>query len=179
MAILFAIEQSDPVVYRQQTRKSTLVVICLFVLLAMSLSALLVALFGQPEVSNFKWNLTGVILGLTLTALIVRYGLWHLELMRPAAYGWGLKRSLMRITNIMHQVKDGVASNHPAAMQLLRFYHLGLLEMHRLDGNTSALEDLVAEREQLAQAMQTQGLASDCYQLHSEWLESVKASARA
>jgi len=175
MAILFKIEQRDPVIYRQQTRKSTVLVLVLFAVLAMLISSLLVALLGQPGGSNFRWNLTGVLLGLALTVVIVRFGLWQRAVMEPAVYGWRLKRSLMRVTNVMHQVKAGVASNNPAAMQLLRFYHLGLLEMHRLDGNSSALEDLVAEREQLLQALQQQGLETECYALHSEWLEAVKA----
>lgn len=174
MAILFEIEQRDPIIYRQQTRKSTLLVVGLFVLLAMALSTLLVVVMGQPDVSNFRWNLTGVLLGLTLTVLVVRYGFWHQAFMRPAAYGWGLKRSLMRITNVMHQVKGGVAQRQPEALKLLRFYHLGLLEMHRLDGNTSALEDLVAEREQLLETLQQQGIEPEQYQLRSEWLEAVK-----
>jgi len=174
MAILFEIEQRDPVIYRQQTRKSTLVVIGLFMLLAMGLSTLLVLVLGQPEVSNFRWNLTGVLLGLSLTVLIVRYALWPRPFMRPAAYGWGLKRSLMRITNVMHQVKDGVAQEQPEALKLLRFYHLGLLEMHCLDGNTSALEDLVAERQQLLGTLQQHGIDPQQYQLRSEWLDAVK-----
>ncbi|MEH6563943.1 MAG: DUF3087 family protein [Halopseudomonas sp.] len=175
MTILFEIEQRDPVLYRQQTRKSTWLVLALFALLAMGLSSVLVAVLGQPEVSNFRWNLTGVLLGLALTVVIVRFGLWHREIMAPAVYGWRLKRSLMRVTNIMHQVKAGVAQHDPEAMQVLRFYHLGLLEMHRLDGNSSALEDLVAEREQLREAMQVQGLQTECYQLHQQWLQAVKA----
>lgn len=174
MAILFEIEQRDPVIYRQQTRKSTLVVVALFAVLAMALSTLLVAVMGQPEVSNFRWNLTGVLLGLMLTVLIVRYGLWQQAFMRPAAYGWGLKRSLMRITNVMHQVKEGVEQRQPEALKLMRFYHLGLLEMHRLDGNTSALEELVAEREQLLETLQQQGIEPEQYQLRSEWLESLR-----
>ena len=176
MAILFEIEQRDPVIYRRQTRKSTFVVIGLFALLAMALSTLLVALFGQPDVSNFRRNLAGVLLGATLTVLIVRYAFWQQAFMRPAAYGWGLKRSLMRITNVMHQVKDEVARGNPEAQKLLRFYHLGLLEMHQLDGNTSALDDLVAEREQLLTTLQGQGLEPEQYQLHSEWLEAIKVA---
>ncbi len=175
MAILFKIEQRDPVVYRQRTRKSTVLVLALFAVLAMLISSVLVALLAQPDVSNFRWNLTGVLLGLALTVVIVRFGLWKREVMEPAVYGWRLKRSLMRVTNVMHQVKVGVDSSNADAMQLLRFYHLGLLEMHRLDGNSSALEDLVAEREQLRHALQQQGLETECYQLRSEWLAAVKA----
>lgn len=60
---MFEIQHIDPQLYRQQTRKSTLVVLVIFAVLAMLLSALAVALFGSPQGSNFRWNLGGVLLG--------------------------------------------------------------------------------------------------------------------
>ena len=57
--------------------------------------------------------------------------------MAPAVYGWRLKRSLMSVTNIMHQVTAAVDKGDPVAMKVLRFYHLGLTQMHELDGNSS------------------------------------------
>ena len=39
----------------------------------------------------------------------------------------------------MHQVTAAVQNDDPTAMKVLRFYHLGLLQMHELDGNSSAL----------------------------------------
>ena len=85
---MFEIRHLDPQLYRQQTRKSTLVVLVIFAVLAMSLSALAVALFGSPEGSNFRWNLAGVLLGLVATIMLVRSFFWHQNWMQPAVYGW-------------------------------------------------------------------------------------------
>ena len=147
---MFAIKPMDPHTYRQQTRRSTLIIVVLFVLLTMLLSTGAVSLLGQPGGDNFRYNLAAV-------------------------YGWQLKRNLMRVTNVMHQVTSGVSANNPAAMKLLRFYHLGLLQMHQLDGNTSALSSLTREIDQHREQMEAQGLDLDQTRFDSAWLTSLKA----
>lgn len=170
---MFEIQHLDPQVYRQQTRKSTLVVVMVFAVLAMSLSALAVTLFGSPQGSNFRWNLGGVLLGLVITILLVRSVFWHQNWMQPAVYGWQLKRSLMSVTNVMHRVEAGVQVGSPEAMKLLRFYHLGQLEMHRLDGHPQATDDLSGQMEKHRQAMLERGLAVDQYRFDPAWLDSL------
>jgi hypothetical protein len=89
-------------------------------------------------------------------------------------YGWQLKRRLMSITNRMHHVSAGVAAHDPAAMKLLRFYHLGLTQMHQLDGNSSALSQVTAEINRHREAMQVMGLDTENQQMDPAWLEAVK-----
>ncbi len=170
---MFEIRHLDPQLYRQQTRKSTLVVLVIFSVLAMSLSALAVALLGSPEGSNFRWNLAGVLLGLVATIMLVRSLFWRQNWMQPAVYGWQLKRSLMSVTNVMHQVEAGVQSGSPEAMKLLRFYHLGQLEMHRLDGNPQAADDLSKQMEQHRKAMLEKGLSIEQYRFDPAWLNNL------
>src|SRR3990167_4999345 len=161
MAVPFEIKQLNPETYRQQTRRSTLILVLIFLSLAMLLATLAVQLFGTPGGDNFRWNLGGVIAGLVLTVALVRLQFWQQPWMAAAVYGWQLKRRLMSITNRMHHVSAGVAVHDPAAMKLLRFYHLGLTQMqamkllrfyhlgltqmHQLDGNSSALSQITAE----------------------------------
>ena len=171
---MFEIRHISPEQYRQQTRKSTLIVAVVFAVLAMSLSTLAVALFGSEEGSNFRWNLAGVLLGLAFTIMLVRKVFWTQPWMASAAYGWQLKRSLMTVTNVMHQVELGVRAGSPEAMKLLRFYHLGLAEMHKLDGNQQALNDLGGEVDQHREAMLGMGLSIDQYQLDPAWLEILQ-----
>ncbi|WP_292057113.1 adenosylcobinamide-GDP ribazoletransferase, partial [Brevundimonas sp. UBA5936] len=114
-------------------------------------------------------------LGLTLAlrvaalAMLVAVSPW----MAAAVYGWKLKRSLMRVTNMMHQVKAGVSAGDPDAMKLLRFYHLGLTQMHRLDGNSSGLSDSVAEIDRHREAMEARNMDTDQPRLESGWVERV------
>ncbi|WP_028615187.1 DUF3087 domain-containing protein [Halopseudomonas pelagia] len=174
---MFEIRHLDPQQYRQQTRKSTLIVAVVFAVLAMSLSALAVAMFGSPEVSNFRWNLAGVLLGLAIAIALVRNVFWTQPWMAAAVYGWQLKRSLMSVTNAMHQVEAGVKAGSPEAMKLLRFYHLGLGEMHNLDGNPQALNDLGGQIDKHREAMLEMGLSIDQYQLDPAWLDTLQQSA--
>ncbi|WP_150304673.1 DUF3087 domain-containing protein [Pseudomonas saliphila] len=171
---MFEIQPLDPEAYRKQTRRSTLIVVAIFVVSALSLSSLAVAVLGEPSGNNFIWNLAGVLTGLLLTSFIVRGLLWDKPFMAAARYGWQLKRSLMSVTNVMHQVEAGVAANDPEAMKLLRFYHQGLTQMHQLDGNTSALAELRVESEAHRQRLEAQGLAEDQPRLDPHWLEAVK-----
>lgn len=170
----FEIRPMSPELYRQQTRRITLIVAGLFIGLALLLSTFCVQLFGSPGGDNFRWNLVGVLAGLALTVALVRLQFWSRPWMAPAVYGWRLKRSLMRVGNVMHKVKAGVAAGDPTAMKLLRFYHLGLTQMHQLDGNLSDLSQQAREIDQHREAMQAQGLDVEQNRLEQSWLDAVK-----
>ncbi|MGE8359622.1 DUF3087 domain-containing protein [Pseudomonas sp.] len=174
---MFEITPCNPETYRQQTRRSTLVVAAIFVVLALLLSTLAVQVFGEPGGDNFRWNLGGVLLGLGLTIVLVRYVLWSQPWMAMAAYGWQLKRSLMRVTNVMHHVKKGVETGDPTAMKLLRFYHLGVTQMHQLDGNTSDQGQMSWEIDGHRAAMEAQGLDPKQNRLDLAWIDTVKGFA--
>jgi hypothetical protein len=171
---MFEIQALNPETYRQQTRRSTLIIAGIFVVLAMLLSTAAVQLLGQAEGDNFRWNLGGVLLALLLTIALVRQVLWSKPWMAAAVYGWQLKRSLMRITNVMHHVKVGVTAHDPDAMHLLRFYHLGLTQMHQLDGNSGALSEAVAEINQHKERMESLGMDTHQPCLNADWLAAVK-----
>lgn len=171
---MFEIDQHlDPVTYRRETRRNTLIVALVFAALAMLLASASVRLFGEPGADNFRWNLAGVIAGLLLSVVLVRTLLWTRPWMAATVYGWQLKRSLMSITNVMHHVTAGVVARDPSAMKLLRFYHLGLAQMHRLDGNNADLKE-IGEAEVHRERMEAQGLDTAQYRLNPEWLEAVK-----
>ena len=172
--VVFEIQPLSPEAYRQQTRRSTLVVIATFAVLAMGLASLAVAAFGEAGGDNLRLNIAGVIAGLVLTVGLVRVLYWKQAWMSCAVYGWRLKRSLMRVTNVMHHVTAGVAVGDPDAMKLLRFYHLGLTQMHMLDGNTASLSEVAGEIDRHRELMQAQGLEIDQPCLRDEWLGAVK-----
>ncbi|MFW0754798.1 DUF3087 domain-containing protein [Pseudomonas sp. H11T01] len=171
---MFEIKQLSPETYRRQTRRSTLIIALIFVVLAMVLSSVAVMLLGEPGGDNFRLNVGGVVAALVLCVALVRFKFWSQPWMAPAVYGWRLKRSLMSVTNVMHQVTAGVQARDPAAMKLLRFYHLGLTQMHQLDGNSSALSQMVHEIDQHKACMEALAIDTEQYQLNPVWLEAVK-----
>ncbi|MNF02322.1 hypothetical protein D3C80_2014540 [compost metagenome] len=63
-------------------------------------------------------------------------------------------------------------------MKLLRFYHLGLTQMHQLDGNLSDLSQMTREIDQHREAMEALGLDPEKNRLDPAWLDAVKGYAK-
>ena len=143
--MMFEIKPMNPEQYRQQTRRSTVYIALTFILLALLLSGLAVMVLGVQGGDNFRLNLVGVLVALVTTLLLVRYLFWSQPWMAAAVYGWQLKRSLMKVTNVMHHVTAAIMAGDVSAMKLLRFYHLGVTQMYQLDANSSALSQMVRE----------------------------------
>lgn len=173
---MFELKPCDPATFRQQTRRSTLFIAVLFVALTMLLSSLAVMLFGEPGGDNLRFNVGGVFAGVLITVALVRGPFWTQPWLAPAVYGWQLKRSLMSVTNVMHKVTEGVQANDPTAIKLLRFYHLGLTQMHALDANSSAQAQLVGEIDAHQAKMQALGIDTEQTRLDPAWLDSLKSA---
>lgn len=172
--MMFEIKPYDPQQYRQQTRRSSFILALIFLALAMSLAALFVAIFGEPDGDNFRWNVSGVLAGLAITAALLKGRFSKQPWMAAAVYGWQLKRSLMSVTNVMHHVTAGVSAGDSDALKLLRFYHLGIAQMYELDSNPSDQSQLARESLEHLQRMQTLGIDPDQSQLDSTWIQAVK-----
>lgn len=171
---MFELKPCDPATFRQQTRRSTLIIAVLFMALAMLLSTFAVMLFGEPGGDNFRFNVGGVFAGVLITIALVRGPFWTQQWLAPAVYGWQLKRNLMRVTNVMHTLKDRVQANDPTALKVLRFYHLGLTQMHDLDANSSAQAQLVGEMQAHRAKMQALGIDTEQTRFDPAWLEGFK-----
>lgn len=171
---MFELKSMSPEAYRQQTRRSTLYIALLFALLALVISGLAVMLAGVPGGDNFRLNLAGVIVALIVTVGLVRYVFWSQPWMAAAVYGWQLKRSLMRVTNVMHHVTAGVMAGDVSALKLLRFYHLGITQMYELDANSSALSQMVREIDLHKARLEALGIDTEQTRLDPTWIEKVK-----
>ena len=175
---MFEIQPQNAQTYRQQTRRSTVIIALMFLALAMVLSTAAVAVFGEPGGDNLRYNVGGVFIAVLLMVALMRGKFWNQPWMAAAVYGWQLKRSLMSVTNIMHQVTAAVATGDPVAMKLLRFYHLGLHQMHELDANSSDHSQLVREMDQHKARMDELGIDTDQTRLDPAWLEAVKQTSK-
>ncbi|RON33598.1 DUF3087 domain-containing protein [Pseudomonas brassicacearum] len=175
---MFEIQPQNPERYRSQTRRSTIIIALIFLALAMVLSTTAVELFGEPGGDNLRFNVGSVFVSVLLMAALMRGMFWTQPWMAPAVYGWQLKRSLMSITNVMHQVTAAVEKEDPTAMKLLRFYHLGLSQMHELDGNSSDHSQLTREMDQHKARMEALGIETDQTQLNPAWVEAVKQTSK-
>ena len=175
---MFEIQPMNAEAYRQQTRRSTVMIALIFLALAMALSTLAVAVFGEPGGDNLRFNIGGVFAAVLVMVALMRQVFWTRRWMAPAVYSWQLKRSLMSITNVMHHVTTAVEAGDPTAMKLLRFYHLGLSQMHQLDGNSSDHGQLHREMEQHKARMDALGIDTEQTRLDPVWIETVKQASR-
>lgn len=173
---MFQLQKINPLEYRDQTRKSSIVLILVFAASGLICSSLLVLLYGEGP-SNFKLNLTGVLLGLALTLALVKWVFSQQPFMQAAVYMWQLKRSLMSITNKMHLVEMHAKVGRPEAVQLLAFYYLALEQMHSLEGNDSeSLETKAAKAKCLAQLEELNFPLPN--QLNPSWLKALEAKSQ-
>ncbi|WP_285420268.1 DUF3087 family protein [Pseudomonas sp. efr-133-TYG-5] len=173
---MFEIQPMDAVTFRQQTRRSTLIIAVLFLVLAMLFSTAAVALFGEPGGDNLRFNVGGVFVAFLLTGVLLRGQFWQQTWMAPAVYSWRLKRSLMSVTNVMHQVTAAVEWGDVTAIKVLRFYHLGLIQMHELDGNFSDHGQLQRQVEEHKARMEALGMDTEQTRLDPAWLQALKAN---
>lgn len=171
---MFEIRSMNAERYRQETRRVAFFVMACFVVQGLLLSTLLVKGFGAEGGDNFYLNLTGVALGVLSTALLVRFQFWEKPWMAAAVYGWRLKRNLMRLTNVMHHIKAGIAADDVAAMSAMRFYHLGLIQMCQLDNNPTGMSHMVHDIDQHAERMTALGLDLEQNRFDENWLVQVR-----
>lgn len=174
MSDIFELEQRDPASFRTETRKSTFILIVIFAVLGMGLSTLSVSYFGSPDGNNFLYNAAGVVAGFILTTIIFKTLLWKHPIMEASTYSWKLKRCLMKVTNIMHHVESGVEQDNVTAIQLLRFYHLALTQMHKLEGNDSGISELQKPMQKLMTKIEALGLDPEQTRFYPEWIDVVK-----
>ncbi|MCK1792725.1 DUF3087 domain-containing protein [Pseudomonas violetae] len=171
---MFEIQPMNAQTYRQQTRRSTVIIALVFLALAMLLSTVAVAVFGEPGGDNMRFNVGGVFVAVLLMVALMRGLFWEQPWMAAAVYGWQLKRSLMSVTNVMHQVTAAVDRDDPRAMKLLRFYHLGLTQMHELDANSSDHGQLNREIDLHKARMEALGIDIGQTRLDPAWIAAVK-----
>lgn len=174
---MFQIEQMDPKTYQSQTRKATLKVMGIFFVIGLVFANLFPMWLGEYFSSQLMLNFIGAFVGLMITAYIVKGFFSKAEWMKEAIYGWRLKRHLMYVTNRQRHIEEAAKSDDEMAMRILRFYHLGLEQMHRLEGNSTALIDLKVPKEQHEARMLEKGMELEQLTLDPEWVEAYKEGA--
>lgn len=172
---MFKIETMDPKVYRKKTRNATLIVMLMFIIIGFGTAHLAVTTLGEYSSNKLILNLLGAFVGLMITGLIVKTWFADKVWMKESMYAWRLKRNLMYVTNVLQKVKDQVEKNDKHAMKVLRFYHLGLEQMHQLEDNNHALIELGAEKRALETKMTELGLELDQTEFDPQWVDVYKA----
>ncbi len=157
---MFKIEDIDPIYYRKQTRKSTLIIMAIFIVIGFISARLAVIYLGNYSSNHIVLNLIGAFVGLLITFWIVKAFFIKSEWMKEAMYAWRLKRHLMYIYNSIKTIKQAVEDNDVQAIKIMRFYQLGTEQMHLLDNNSHELIELRGEMRELEDKMNEMGIDS-------------------
>jgi len=155
---MFKIEEIDPVYYRKQTRKSTMIIMGLFIIIGFITARLTVIYFSEYLNNHIVLNFLGAFAGLLLTFWIVSAFFKDANWMKEAMYAWHLKRHLMSIYNAMNRLQEATVQGDAKAMKILRFYQLGTEQMYRLDNNSHELIELRSQMQALESKMKEMGL---------------------
>jgi hypothetical protein len=158
---MFKIEEIDPVYYRKQTRKSTMIIMAIFIVIGFTTARLVVIYFGDYSNNHIVLNLLGAFAGLLLTFWIVNTFFKDAHWMKEAMYAWRLKRHLMYIYNALSQLQKAVDQGDIEAIKILRFYHLGTEQMYKLDNNSHELMELSSQMRVLETKMKELGIETN------------------
>lgn len=165
---MFRIEEIDPVHYRKQTRKSTMIIMGIFIVIGFSTARLTVIYFGESSNNHIVLNFLGAFAGLLLTFWIINTFFKDAHWMKEAMYAWRLKRHLMYIYNVMNRLQESVDQGDIEAIKILRFYQLGTEQMYRLDNNSHELIELQAKMRELESKMKELGIETNQTQFAME-----------
>ncbi|SEI70354.1 Protein of unknown function [Allopseudospirillum japonicum] len=169
------LQSLDAQVYRQRSRRLAWLFALVFAFLGMLFSSSLVYFWGSSQGGNFYLNLTGVLLGLGLTSLLVSLNRKH-PYMAEIQYAWALKKTLNQISNRMPQIKAAAQANQPRALQCLYFYYQGLKQIYHLEDNPHHQVELLADIQALKEQLESLGLDySHLDTFDPQWLTDLEA----
>ena len=90
------LKEINKAVYRKNLNRIIIGFIASFALLGIGFGQLFILLFSLPEADNFKYNLTGVLLALTLCGAVLN-GVKNHRYFNEIYYVWQLKQCQNRI----------------------------------------------------------------------------------
>jgi len=158
---MFKIEDIDPIHYRKQTRKSTMIIMGIFIFIGFITARLTVIYFGENSNNHIILNFLGAFAGLLVTFWIANAFFKDADWMQEAIYGWRLKRHLMYIYNAMSRLQKSADQGDVEAIKILRFYQLGTEQMYRFDNNSHELIELRSKMQELESKMKEMGIEAN------------------
>lgn len=149
----------DKTLYRKRLNIVIVAFIASLTLLALLFGSVLISLFAapitEPAVSNFRFNLMGVILAL-ISCLSLLHFLKQSDFFVEVYYVWQLKQCQNSIFRRLKKIKLASEQGDVNAITTLKFYYLSLQKVYLLDDNTltittinkklSDLENLILDK---------------------------------
>jgi hypothetical protein len=171
---MFKIEDIDTVYHRKQTRKSTMIIMGIFIVIGFITARLTVVYFAEYSNNQIVLNFLGALAGLLITFWIVNSFFKDANWMKEAMYAWRLKRHLMYIYNVMNRLQESADQGDVEAIKILRFYQLGTEQMYRLDNNSHELIELRSQMRELESKMKEMGIEANQTEFDMESVDGYR-----
>ena len=142
----------DKSTYRKHLNTVIISFIATLLILSLAFGSLLITAFGysvvNEDVSNFRYNLLGVILALLACAAIL-HQLKHSQFFSEIYYVWRLKQLHNKIYRKIKKIKAAAEQDNVNALIILYFYCNSRKQVYLLDDNTLTLPSLEKEIQQI------------------------------
>jgi hypothetical protein len=128
--------------YRRRYKIVSYTLIAALVVLALSLSALFVTLWGEANSGNNFWlNFTAVGTAALCAGGLLRVYKNH-AYMAELSYVWDLKKTLNQIIRKLRKIRDAAEQGDATALLILQYYYEGCEQLWTLDDNTLVMPEL-------------------------------------
>ncbi len=145
--------------------------IATLLVLALVFGQLLIMSFAQEGVSNFKYNLLGVILSLLACAAIL-HSLKSSLFFKEVYYVWQLKQVQNSIFRKLTKIKAAAKDDDNNALIILVFYYQSLKLVYLLDDNTLTMSKVEQELNALDHTIANKNLTVTAEQFEKSLLSS-------
>lgn len=129
----------DKALYRKHLNIVIVGFISTLLVLALIFGQLLIMGFGQAEVSNFRYNLLGVVLSL-LACMAILHTIKTSEFFKEIYYVWQIKQIQNLIYRKLKKIKAAAKGAEQEALIILTFYYQSQQQVYQLDDNTLTIE---------------------------------------
>lgn len=121
-------------------------------MLALTFGQLLIAAFTQEGISNFRYNLLGVILSLFACAAIL-HTLKNTDFFKEIYYVWQVKQIQNLIFRKLKKIKAAAINDDVNALVILLFYYQSLQQVYELDDNTLTMATVNKDLSELQESI--------------------------
>ncbi len=160
---------------KKRYRKHLNIVIVSFIatLLIFSLifGQLLILSFAQEGISNFRYNLLGVLLSL-LGCAAVLHTIKHSDFFKEVYYVWRVKQIQNLIYRKLRKVKAAAKNDDINAFIVLSFYYQSLKQVYQLDDNTLTINKVNEDISNLQETIANKNLTVSAEQFDKKLLST-------
>lgn len=145
-------------------------IVIVLAVIALSISTILIQLFGNADGDNFWLNVTGVVIGAVIVISLLKKNSDH-EFMYEVLYVWNLKQMLNQIYRKQRKVKAAIETGDRDAMVIMNWSYKGSEQLYNLDNNTITMEDLHRSMRELEQTIEQHGYSITTEDFRPEMLD--------